>query len=405
MRIAVITPLFPSPASPLQGIYIYNTVRSLEPLADVEVFHVTVKIPQLTFARRKRTGPAAAKSGELPGGAKVRRLAYRGIPWLTRALNSTLCRRILQPEIESFAPDLILAYWTHPAGHAAVAVGRALGVPVIVGALGSDLLRSRGIGRRLARRAVTTADGVLTVSDNLRRAAISLGAPPDRVRTIRNGCDPAVFCPRDRAASRARLGIDSAARLVLFVGWLAPLKGLPELVAAMSAVRRNISSAELLCIGEGPLRSWLRSLPPESGVRSIGGKNSAEIADWLGAANLLCLPSRSEGCPNVVVEALSCGRPVVATSVGGIPELVDEDSGILVPPRDAARLAAAISTALTHRWSARAIAARRSRNWEDVARETYAVCMEISAKLKRATPETLACTARGTARATARETV
>ena len=391
MRIAVVTPLFPSPVNPVRGTYIYNTVLGLQKLADVEVFCVNAKYPAAIFSRR-RPGRRAAQQppAEPPGEMKVRYLNYPAIPWLTRALNSRMCRRILQPELESFGPDLVLAYWTHPSGHAAIAAGAALDVPVIVGALGSDLLLSKGIGRRFARRAVQSARRVLTVSEHLRRAAISLGAPPESVTTIRNGCDRSIFFPRSRSESRARLGVAPAARLALFVGWLAPLKGLPELVAAMSEVRRTHAAAELVCIGDGPLKNWLSSLPPESGVRAIGPKTSSEIADWLGAADLLCLPSHSEGCPNVIVEALSSGRPVVATSVGGIPELIDADSGILVAPRDASQLSAAIYRALSHDWNEAAIAARHRRSWDDVARETHGACLEVLAERKRPAPETFA---------------
>jgi teichuronic acid biosynthesis glycosyltransferase TuaC len=224
---------------------------------------------------------------------------------------------------------------------------------------------------------------VLTVSEDLRSAAISQGASPERVRTIPNGCDRTIFYPRDRSVCRAKLGINSEARLVLFVGWLAPLKGLPELVAAFSQVRREFVNAELVCIGEGPLKQMLCATAPGDGVRALGAKTSVEIADWLGACDMLCLPSRSEGCPNVVVEALASGRPVIATRVGGIPELVDDRSGILVPFGDSSKLASAICEGLKRKWDEDGIASRKTRSWDDVADETYAVCLEVLAERKR----------------------
>ena len=147
-----------------------------------------------------------------------------------------------------------------------------------------------------------------------------------------------------------------------------------ELVTAFAQVRQELANAELVCIGKGPLEQFLRS----KGVRALGPKSSGEIADWLGACDLLCLPSHSEGCPNVVVEALSSGRAVIATRVGGIPELVDPDSGILVPPRSPSELATAIVEGLKRSWDENAIAARMGRSWDDVADETYDVCLEVS---------------------------
>jgi glycosyltransferase involved in cell wall biosynthesis len=105
-----------------------------------------------------------------------------------------------------------------------------------------------------------------------------------------------------------------------------------------------------------------------------GAMQPKEIAEWIGAADLLCLPSYSEGYPNVVVEALACGRPVVATEVGGIPELVNATNGRLVAPRDAIALHGALVEVLGRSWDHAALSAGSSRSWDDVARATLAVC-------------------------------
>jgi glycosyltransferase involved in cell wall biosynthesis len=373
LRLAVVTPVFPTTTEPHGGIYIYNTVRSLQRHADVDVvcalqFFPASRLVRFLSARYNRTG-----SGSAPDRVSVRYVEYLGFPGISRPINSTVCRLAIEPHIRSLKPDVILAFWAQAEANAAIDIGRKLNVPVIVGALGSDLLVARGIGRRLAKRAVTRADRVLAVSEDLRRAAIALGALPQDVRTILNGCDRSIFYPRDRAASRAKLGIDSGVRLVLFVGRIEPLKGMLELVTALAQVRQEFANAELACIGKGPLESLLRS----KGICLLGSKSSGEIADWLGACDLLCLPSHSEGCPNVVVEALSSGRAVIATHVGGIPELVDRNSGILVPPRSPSELAAAIVEGLKRSWDEEAIAARMGRSWDDVADETYDVCLEV----------------------------
>jgi glycosyltransferase involved in cell wall biosynthesis len=95
------------------------------------------------------------------------------------------------------------------------------------------------------------------------------------------------------------------------------------------------------------------------------------------AADIFCLPSYTEGCPNVVVEALACGRPIVATKVGGIPELVRPASGILVPPRDSAALREALQLALSKPWDSVEIARTSTRSWETVSAETWAVCRKL----------------------------
>ena len=108
-----------------------------------------------------------------------------------------------------------------------------------------------------------------------------------------------------------------------------------------------------------------------------GRCDAAGIAQWMRAADIFCLPSYTEGCPNVLVEALACGRPIVATNVGGIPELIHQDSGILVPPRDSAALRGALHQALSKQWDGEAIARTSTRSWEAVSGETWAVCRKI----------------------------
>jgi glycosyltransferase involved in cell wall biosynthesis len=103
------------------------------------------------------------------------------------------------------------------------------------------------------------------------------------------------------------------------------------------------------------------------------------VARWLAACDVFCLPSHSEGCPNVVLEAIACGRPVVATTVGGIPEVVNEQCGVLVPPGDIERLRGALAAALEKAWCAERISAQFRRSWEQVAEETYNICREVLA--------------------------
>jgi glycosyltransferase involved in cell wall biosynthesis len=109
-----------------------------------------------------------------------------------------------------------------------------------------------------------------------------------------------------------------------------------------------------------------------------GGIPPVEVARWISAADVLTLPSWSEGYPNVVVEALACGRPVVATDVGGTSEIVNASNGLLIPLRDPDALATALTRALDARWDHDAIAAATRRSWDDVARETLAVCEQLA---------------------------
>jgi glycosyltransferase involved in cell wall biosynthesis len=150
-------------------------------------------------------------------------------------------------------------------------------------------------------------------------------------------------------------------------------KGLRELIEAAASLHPQRPNLRVYLVGEGPDTALVES--------AIHGQNAAgyvhlrppctfdDVALWMAAADLATLPSYMEGCPNVVLEALACGRPVVATNVGGIPEIMSNECGRLVPPRDPAALALALASALDQEWAPAAISAHWSRSWSTVAAE------------------------------------
>jgi glycosyltransferase involved in cell wall biosynthesis len=173
---------------------------------------------------------------------------------------------------------------------------------------------------------------------------------------------------------------------VLFVGRLDPAKGIVELLEAFASLASRRPNLRLAFVGDGPGREQLRckvkDLRREDRVRLAGACPSEKVPQWLAAANVLALPSYAEGCPNVVIEALSCGRPVIATNVGGIPELVSEKSGILVAPRDSRALARAIDTAMERNWDERSISEQFHRGWDEAAGEMLGIC-ELAVQQRR----------------------
>jgi glycosyltransferase involved in cell wall biosynthesis len=216
----------------------------------------------------------------------------------------------------------------------------------------------------------------------MRDAAIrDYGADPARSRAVINGFDTGIFHPRDQAALRAELGLGADAKLILYVGRFVEAKGMRELFAAFEALHREDPRRQLVLVGDGVMRAELLALIEARGLQQAvhlpGAVEPEGVARWIGACDLLTLPSWSEGYPNVVVEAIACGRPVVATTVGGTAEIVDADSGLLVPPKQAVALEAALREALTRDWDHAAMAARLRRSWDDVAVDTLAVCREL----------------------------
>jgi teichuronic acid biosynthesis glycosyltransferase TuaC len=378
LRLAVVTPLFPVADEPYRGIPIYNTVLELQKLAEVRVF-----CPVATYPRWKRLQPSAYIYRPLdpsyrPAGVDAEYFPYPALPLVSRPANGFVCARNLLPRLRPFRPDLVLAYWLYPEGFGALLAGHKLGVPVVGGARGSDLHRPPDpVSRYLLRRTLRGMDGVLAVSKEMRGRAIEYGVAPDRIRAIPNGCDTTLFHPADRGEARRELGIAPEEEIILFVGHLIPGKGLAELVDAFAVLAAERPRLRLVCVGEGSWKSeWserLQALRLTDRLRLPGACPPSAVARWMAACDVFCLPSHSEGCPNVVIEALACGRPVVATGVGATPDLVDGAHGIVVPPRDAPALTAALRDALGRDWEPGGQTIFR-RGWSDVARETLDFC-------------------------------
>ena len=234
-------------------------------------------------------------------------------------------------------PDVIHAHWWLPGGVAGLAAGRALGVPLVVTCHGSDvhLARRRGAGR-VAGAVLRRAAVVGAVSEALAGDVRSLfaGLPVDVLRM------PVVAGP----GAGAPLPEPSPVRL-LVAGRLMPEKGVDVAIRAVNLLVSQGAGVRLQVLGEGPLRSSLAGLAAASGgaVQIAPPGPKERLWQAMDAAHAVVVPSRREGLGLIALEALARGRPVIASAVGGLPEIVHEPAdGILVPPDDVDALAAAI---------------------------------------------------------------
>jgi glycosyltransferase involved in cell wall biosynthesis len=225
--------------------------------------------------------------------------------------------------------------------------------------------------------ALPRAERVVAVSRALADEVVALGVARERVAIVMNGIDSDLFKPADRAAARAELGLPPGP-LALYVGNLKPEKGVLDLARAWGAVPRGT----LAVVGGGPAKAALEEAVAPYGdrVRLVGPQPLASIPRWLAACDVLVLPSHAEGTPNVILEALACGRRVVATAVGGIPDLITRaELGELVPPRDPASLGPAIARALEAAYDPAGVARLGSSgSWEASAAALHAVLEEAT---------------------------
>ena len=381
-RIALVTPILPVPHDQTRGRYIHETARALSKLATVRVY-----FPQVRYPRLPGLSPRSFLAGEVGpdyrlDGIDLEPYTYPGLPGLSRITNGYVGGMALQRRLKNFSPDLVLAYWVYPDGFAARKAARRLGVPCIVGARGSDIHVRSGVNVMMTRRTLDGVDAMLTVSHAMRDVAIAeFGVPPDKVHAVINGIDTTVFHPRPQAEMRAKLGVPADARLLVYVGRFVETKGMRELITAFQRLGTQDPSLHLALVGDGVMREELTAMVLESGLSGRvfmpGGLQPGQVAEWIGAGDVLTLPSWSEGYPNVVVEGIACGRPVVATSVGGTGEIINADNGIMVPKRDVDALEQGLSEAFRRNWNHEAMAAAIRRDWNDVARDTLAVCEQV----------------------------
>jgi glycosyltransferase involved in cell wall biosynthesis len=285
---------------------------------------------------------------------------------------------------EEFKFDVILATWAYPDVVAAARIARELGVPLVAKVHGSDIneLATFPRLRRQIRWALSEAHRVIAVSRALGDKLRELGVPEDRILVQPNAVNGERFSIRDVSVARAELGLPLGRKLIGFIGRLSHEKGLDLLLDAMAQlVRDGMDDTDLLVVGDGAesasLSRQARSLDLDARVRFVGSRLPAEVPHWLSACDVICLPSRREGCPNVVIEALASGRPVVGCRVGGVAELLDDRNGVLVEPESAGSLAAGVRTAFGRVWEPAALRETVPfLSWDAVARSVFTVLRE-----------------------------
>jgi glycosyltransferase involved in cell wall biosynthesis len=381
MHVAFVTSIFPNPAEPTLGMFHRQLAGELRHFCELTVLNPHPWFPPL---------PAMApldrwqKYGRIPrtftiDGIQALSPKYPMVPAISEGVRPSLMAPALvraAVSLHASRPvDVVNGLWIYPDGVAAARAARRLGVPLVLTGLGCDinLCLEDAAMRRQILASTTQAAGIIVVSEALKDRLCLEGVNPEKVRVITNGVDTTRFRVRDRRESSARVGLnDDGKKHVLFVGRLAEEKGLLTLIEAFAHLRGRRADVKLHVIGDGPEGDPARARCDAHGMRDdvdfLGARGHDDIASWMAACDLLALPSLREGCPNAVLEALASGRPVVATRVGGVPDLVDDRNGVLVPPLDPEAMSRGLEDALERQWDAAAIRETvSSRSWHHTA--------------------------------------
>jgi len=355
MKILTFSTLYPNAARSNHGIFVETRLRHLLASGLVES-RVVAPVPWFP-SRNARFGEyanhASAPCKELRHGIQVLHPRYALLPKIGMTLAPFLLaysvKLVIERVLAQYPFDLIDAHYFYPDGVAAILLGRHFGKPVVITARGSDvnLIPRYQLPRAMIRWAARRAAGMITVSHALRDKLVELGVPAGRIEVLRNGVDLQLFRPVDREGWRRRLGLRRTT--LLSVGNLLPLKGHDLAIQAL----RRFPEMDLIIIGRGPERAALGELARASGVSDrvtfAGVMAQEDLRHYYCAADALILASSREGWANVLLESMACGTPVVASNVGGTPEVVTApEAGVLMAERTPEALAVAVRRLFEH---------------------------------------------------------
>jgi glycosyltransferase involved in cell wall biosynthesis len=379
MRLLFVSNLYPTVSSPNRGRPNARLLRRFAPEHDVRLIVARPKfLPPYADGVRRQADEALQEDAAFS--PHVVHVPYA--PKIGSLLNHTLyargIRRAFDAVLAEGCPDAILVGWLFPDMCGVIQLAKRHGIPVFGISQGSDAHQYLDMPRRrqVILQGCAAAAGIITRSQDLANRLAGAGVPKEKLRTVYNGVETDLFRPGDRAEARRRLGLPADAPVLLYVGNLLPIKNPDLLLEAFAPLPPN---AQLVYVGEGERLDALRARAVELGlaerVRLAGLQPPAQVVTYMQAANLLVVPSRNEGIPNVIREAFACALPVVSTNVGGIAEVIDQDwLGSLVPSEDPTAMASAIAT-----WLAASPDAARIRthaegfSWEN----TVAGCLDF----------------------------
>ena len=344
LRLLTVTTLYPNRENPTHGIFVENRLRHLRSSGRVEL-RIVAPVPWFPFDSElfgRYAALARVPRQETRHGIEITHPRYLVIPKIGMTVTPYFLYRSLRAHLKTidYDFDLIDAHYYYPDGVAAALLARDLGKPLTITARGTDinLIPQSPRPRKMIQEAAGIADASITVCEALRQGLIDLGVPPIKVHTLRNGVDLQTFRPKDRSALRDELGLDGPT--LLSVGHLIERKGHHLVIEAMA----KLPTMTLLIAGSGPMRKALETLAQRLGVservRFLGRLAHEELPDVYGAVDALVLASSREGWANVLLEAMACGTPVVASRIWGTPEVVAQpEAGVLFEPRTADALA------------------------------------------------------------------
>lgn len=392
IKLLTFTTLYPNAAQPQHGTFVEMRLRKLLEGSTAESV-VVAPVPWFPFShsRFRQYGKyAQAPREEHRHGTTILHPRYPAIPKIGMTLAPALLACGATPAVKRLLAggydfDLIDGHYFYPDGVAAILLGIFFNKPVVITARGSDLNLIAGyrVPRKLIRWSAKRAQHLITVSEALKEKLLQLGVAANKITVLRNGVDGSVFFPVDREQERAHLRLTGT--VLLSVGNLIPEKGHDLAIRSLAL----LPGVTLLIAGGGPEARGLNRLAARLGltdrVRFLGMLSHSDLRRFYGVADALVLASTREGWPNVLLESMACGTPVIASRVGAAPDLVTTpEAGRLLRERTPDAVAESVRDLLAkypNRDATRRYAEQFS--WDDTTRGQIALFRRVLSPMQQ----------------------
>ena len=397
MKVLALSYLFPNPAQPDYGIFVYNRLKAVQEIYDVKVIAPLQRYPFRNLLRPELATDKSISPKENMGSIETWYPRFSVIPRYFKFYDAFSYYAAVNPVVSKmlqtgFAFDVIDAHWTYPDILAAYFLSRRYGKPYIVTTRGNEALYlgEKGGRKLILDWCLRRADAVVALSSDLAELVVDIGVERCKVSIILNGVDTGCFRPLDRAEARNKLNLSQDKKVLVTVGRLTEAKGHQHIINALPSLA-NRHNVELHIIGginpESDYSEKLKELVAVLGLHNVffhNGMPHDQLLYWYNAADIFCLASHGEGCPNVVLEAMACGTPVVVTDVGAVKDIIG-NSGNGVIAYNSEGFEVALVHALSINWDRQAIAVgMKGKSWQGCANQVVTLYNGVIANRREA---------------------
>lgn len=389
IKVLYITDQYPSRYNPTILSFIEEQINEMSKLVEAVVMcpkEIFLPVNKTNRINRKRD--LSFPDMEIKGQTKIfYPKSYRYLPGLNKKLSQYLKILSIFFTIKKFHIDfdLIHSHFAYFAGFLGMGISKLTNKSLVITVHGTDIHTRLPNGSKLEKKnikkSLEAASKVIAVSNSLKDIVLKkTNIDESKICVISDGLNIDLFKPATNMIHEKILDFKSN-QIILFIGNLVPVKGIPYLIEAFKKICQEFPDLRLLIVGDGPEKQKLLAQANgfEDKIKFLGKIIHKEMNSIIPHCDLLCLPSLNEGFGIVLIEAMACGKPVVASLTGGIPDIVtSDDVGFLVQPGDVSGLANAIKKALLKKWDSKKIRERAYEfNWNNVTNKILSVYQEI----------------------------